>query len=214
MGEAFDPADARSFAGHRRRLDSAPLRFQRHRRHRAAELREAIIRSPDCRVRTSYGAGLAAIFCAVVQRKAAERIRPDRERFRLPRLGRIVSRHRMDDGRSLPADRSRLPSRTLSRFRHADHGNLFFLVLPVAGTVVRPGTVRPRLLRCGRYAHADGRGHSDHQRIVADLFADVPQVWRGRAGLCFRYWHWSEFVCAGSSVALPETGIAGNASLG
>ena len=96
---------------------------------------------------------------------------------------RVVSRHRMDDGRRLPADRSGLSPRTISGFRHADDRRLFFLVLALAGALVGPGTLRPRLLRRRRHADSHGRRYGDHERVVAGVFAALSQLRRSRVWL-------------------------------
>src|SRR5712671_3962590 len=108
----------------------------------------------------------------------------------------------MDDGSSVPADRSGLSPRTVSGLGYADHCGLFFLVLAVTGSVVGTGTLRPGFLRCGGYADADGCRHGDYQRFIAGVFAAFSQIWRDRTGFRLRYRNWSESAGAGMAAAL------------
>jgi putative peptidoglycan lipid II flippase len=59
----------------------------------------------------------------------------DGERFGVPGLGGVVSGDGVDDGGGVAADRSGLSAWVSFFFRHADHGDLFFLVRAVAGVV-------------------------------------------------------------------------------
>jgi putative peptidoglycan lipid II flippase len=171
--------------------------------------------------RLNYAKRLFAVPIAVLGQATGQASLPffarlfnDRKRFRLPRLRRIVSRHRMDDGRRLPVDRSGLSPRTLPRFRHADHGRVFFLVLAFPRALVGPGTLRPRLLRRRRHVDSDGCRHRHHRRLPAGLFHALSQLWRRWAGLGLRHRDRSESAGARLPAALPQDGFAENAALG
>jgi putative peptidoglycan lipid II flippase len=155
-----------------------------------------------------------AVFRAPVQREAPGRVRHDGERLRLSRLRRIVSRHRMDDGRRVPADRPRLSPRTVLGFRHANHSHLFFLVLAVTRSLVRPRTLSSSLLRRRQHADSNACSHRNHSRVIAGVFAALSPVWRSRPRVRFRHWHRSKSAGAGRASALSQTGFARNFAVG
>src|ERR1700722_3242412 len=113
----------------------------------------------------------------------------------------------MDDGGGPSVDRSGVPARKVYFCRRADQRGLFLLVLPFAGVVVGPGTVRARILRGGGHAHANGSGHSDYGSVAAGVFAFVSRLRSSRAGVGVGYWDWHEFAGACFSAALSETGF-------
>src|ERR1700722_15615734 len=125
----------------------------------------------------------------------------------------------MDDGGGASANRSGLPAGEVFFFpggdqrgffffvflyfcRRADQRGLFFLVLPFAGVVVGPGTVRASFLCGGGHAYADGSGYSDYGGVAAGVFVFVPRLRGSGAGVGVGYWDWYEFAGAGFSAAL------------
>ena len=149
MGEAVDPLDARGLAGLSRRLDPALLRLRRRRRHLAAELCQAIIRSADFDSGPGHGTGFHAVLRSLWEDGKRTEFADivNQTVYRISAASFLASAWMMTA--SLPLIDLVFPARALHLPRLPGNGYLLFLVRALPGFVVGAGPICAGVLRLG-----------------------------------------------------------------